>query len=218
MTAKPLIEVCVDRLEALLEAQTVGADRIELCSRLDLDGLTPQPELLAAALERSRIPVVVMVRPRPGPFQVSALELAALEAQVHAVRELGVAGVVLGAITDDGRIDRPALERLRTAAGGVPMVFHRAFDRCADLPRALEDLIDLGVQRVLTSGGAPTAWEGRAALRELVELAAGRIEILAGGGIRQPQLTDLLAATGVEQVHASVLLRREPYRSPTDTA
>ncbi len=207
MTAKPLIETCVDRLEAFLEAQERGAERIELCARLDLDGLSPDPELLSAALERARVPVVVMVRPRPGPFQVPPEDLEAMEAQVRALRERGPAGVVLGAITPDGRIDRPAMERFMAAADGLPVVFHRAFDRCADLPLALEELIDLGVRRVLTSGGAPSAWEGRAALRGLVERAAGRIEILAGGGIRPHNLADLLAATGVEQVHASVLLR-----------
>jgi copper homeostasis protein len=205
--AKPLIEVCVDRLEGLLEAQEGGADRIELCSRLDLDGLSPGPDLLALALERARVPVVVMVRPAPGPFQIGPEDLEAMLGELRALRGSGAAGAVLGAITGDGRVDRPALERLMDAADGLPVVFHRAFDRCADLQLALEDLIDLGVRRVLTSGGAPSAWEGRAALRELVERAAGRIEILAGGGVRDGLLADLLAATGVEQVHASVLLR-----------
>ena len=197
----------MDRLEGLLRAQDGGADRIELCSRLDLDGLSPGPELLAQALERARIPVVVMVRPLPGPFQVGPGDLEAMLGEVRDLRGSGAAGVVLGAITDEGHVDRPALERLMEAADGLPVVFHRAFDRCADLRLALEQLIDLGVRRVLTSGGAPTAWEGRAALRELVELAAGRIEVLAGGGVRDEHLGDLLAATGVEQVHASVLLR-----------
>jgi copper homeostasis protein len=205
--AQPLIEVCVDRLEALREAQHGDADRIELCSRLDLDGLSPVPELLDAALADARIPVVAMVRPRPGPFQVSPEDLELMQSELRALRGRGLAGVVLGAITDDGRVDRPAMRRLMAAAGDLPVVFHRAFDRCADLPRALEELIDLGVRRVLTSGGAPSAWEGRAALRALVERAAGRIEILAGGGVRDHVLADLLAATGVEQVHASVLLR-----------
>jgi copper homeostasis protein len=207
VTAKVLFEVCVDRPETLREARAGGADRIELCSRLDLDGLSPEPQLLEAALAGTRIPVVAMVRPRPGPFQVSAEDLELMRAELRALRGRGLAGVVLGAITDDGRVDRPAMQSLMAAAGDLPVVFHRAFDRCADLPGALEDLIDLGVRRVLTSGGAPSAWEGRAALRALVERAAGRIEILAGGGVRDAVLADLLAATGVEQVHASVLLR-----------
>lgn len=196
----------MDNLEALLGAQERGVDRFELCSRLDLDGLSPGAGLLDAALERARVPVVVMVRPLPGPFQVAPEVLLAMEDQVRSLRRRGPAGVVLGAITPDGRIDRPALRRLVEAADGLPVVFHRAFDRCADLPRALEDLIELGVRRVLTSGGAPTAWEGRATLRALVERAAGRIEIQAGGGVRDHNLADLLAATGVEQVHASVPL------------
>lgn len=197
----------MDNLEALLGAQEGGVDRIELCSRLDLDGLSPGAGLLEAALERARVPVVVMVRPLPGPFRLAPEELLAMEDQVRSLRARGPAGVVLGAITPDGRVDRPALQRLVEAADGLPVVFHRAFDRCADLPRALEDLIELGVRRVLTSGGAPTAWEGRATLRTLVERAAGRIEVLAGGGVRDHNLADLLAATGVEQVHASVPLR-----------
>jgi copper homeostasis protein len=202
-----LIEVCVDDLEGLQAAQAEGADRIELCARLDLDGLSPGPELLAGALARARVPVVVMVRPRPGPFQVAPDVLEAMLAEVRALRDSPAAGVVLGAITAQGRVDRAALARLVEAAGDLPVVFHRAFDRCADLPAALEDLVDLGVRRVLTSGGAPTAWEGRAALRELVERAAGRIEVRAGGGGRDGHLAQLLAATGVEQVHASVPLR-----------
>lgn len=207
MTVHPLIEVCVDSRSAFLEARDGGADRIELCSRLDLDGLSPEPQLLDLALAGGGIPVVAMVRPRPGPFQVAPEDLERMQSELRDLRGRGLAGVVLGAITDDGRVDRSAMRRLMAAAGDLPVVFHRAFDRCADLPRALEELIDLGVRRVLTSGGAPSAWEGRAALRALVERAAGRIEILAGGGVREPVLADLLAATGVEQVHASVLLR-----------
>ena len=196
----------MDRLDGLLEAQEGGAERIELCVRLDLDGLSPGPELVAEALLRSRIPVVVMVRPRPGPFRVGTEELETMLAEVRGLRGSGAAGVVLGVLTGDGRVDRAALARLVDAAGDLPVVFHRAFDRCADLPRALEDLVDLGVRRVLTSGGAATAWQGRVLLRELVERAAGRIEVLAGGGVRDEHLAELVAATGVEQVHASVLL------------
>jgi len=150
--------------------------------------------------------VVVMVRPRPGPFQLAPGDLEAMLGEVRALRGSGAAGVVLGAITREGRVDRPALERLLDAAGDLPVVFHRAFDRCADLPAALDELIELGVRRVLTSGGAASAWQGRAALRALVERAAGRIEVLAGGGVREEHLAELVAATGVEQVHASVLL------------
>lgn len=207
MAATPLIEVCVDRPERLLEAQEGGAQRIELCSRLDLDGLSPGPDWLEEALARACVPLVVMVRPSPGPFQVGPEDLAVMLDEVRGLRSRAVAGVVLGAITADGRIDREAVGRLVEAAGDLPVVFHRAFDRTADPLGALEDLVDLGVRRVLTSGGAASAWQGRAMLRALVERAAGRIEVLAGGGVRDDHLADLLAATGVEQVHASVLLR-----------
>lgn len=203
----PLIEVCVDSLDSLARAQAGGAQRLELCSRLDLDGLSPGPELLEAALAAACVPVVVMVRPSPGSFVTQPADLARMRVEVAALSIRPVAGVVLGLLTSEGRVDRSAVASLVELAGPLPVVFHRAFDRCHDLLEALEDLVDLGVTRILTSGGAPNAYDGRARLRELLERAAGRIEILAGGGIRDHNLAALLAATGVEQVHASLPLR-----------
>jgi copper homeostasis protein len=140
------------------------------------------------------------VRPLPGPFTPDPEELARMVAEVAEATALGVHGVVLGALTAAREIDREALARLLDAADGLPMTFHRAFDRTAEPRRAWEDLRELGIDRVLTSGGARTAWEGRGLLRELV--AAGGPTVLAGGGVRGAHAEELVAETGVTEVHA----------------
>lgn len=199
-----LLEVCVDHLAALESAQAAGAGRIELCARLDLDGLSPGPELLDAALAVARVPLCVMVRPRAGDFVLRPGELERMTAEVRSLRERRVAGVVLGLLTRDGEIDAGATGELIALARPLQVTFHRAFDRARDPARALETLIELGVDRVLTSGSAPTAWEGRAALRALVEQAHGRIAVMAGGKVRADHAQALLEATGVDELHASV--------------
>ncbi len=200
----PLLEICADSLAALDAAQASGAGRIELCARLDLGGLSPSPPLLEAALARSRIPVHVMVRPRPGDFVAREAEIETMLRQVSALKRHPIAGVVLGLITPDGGVDREGVARLVGAARPLEVTFHRAFDQLRDPSRGLEDLIALSVERVLTSGGAPTAYEGRAALRSLVVQARGRIVVMAGGGVRAGNAAAILAESGVAELHASV--------------
>lgn len=200
----PLLEVCIDSIPGLRAAEAAGAGRIELCSRLDLGGLSPSPDLLADARESSRLPLHVMVRPREGGFVHAPREIDAMEAEVRSLRELGVAGVVFGALTPDRSVDIPAIARLTAAARPLSLTFHRAFDEAADLDQALEDLVRLGVDRVLTSGGAPDAFAGRRRLAELVARAAGRIVVMAGGGVRPENVLAILSETGVAEVHGSV--------------
>ena len=195
-----LVEACVVDREEAVNAVSAGANRLELCVDLVHDGLTPPPALVEEVLGAVAVPVRTMVRPLPGPFTPDPEELARMVAEVAEATALGVHGVVLGALTAAREIDREALARLLDAADGLPMTFHRAFDRVADPRRAWEDLCELGVDRVLTSGGATTAWEGRGLLRELV--AAGGPTVLAGGGVRGTHAEELVAATGVGEVHA----------------
>ena len=205
-----LLEVCVDSIASLAAAQEAGAGRIELCARLDLDGLSPTAELLEQALVIARVPVCVMVRPRAGEFVVRAGERERMAGEVRALRERRVVGVVLGLLTSAGEIDMEATRNLVELARPLSVTFHRAFDQARDPAAALERLIELGVDRVLTSGGAPTAWEGRATLRALVERARGRITVMAGGNVRADHAQALLDATGVDELHASVPFALRP--------
>jgi copper homeostasis protein len=199
-----LLEVCVDGIGRLAAAQDAGAGRIELCARLDLDGLSPSDELLEQALAIARVPVCVMVRPCAGEFVLRAGELERMADEVRALRERRVAGAVLGALTRAGEIDVVATRKLVELARPLQVTFHRAFDQTRDPAQALEQLIELGVDRVLTSGSAPSAWEGRAALRALVEQARGRITVMAGGKVRADHAQALLDETCIRELHASV--------------
>jgi copper homeostasis protein len=211
-----MLEVCVDSIAGLLAAEAGGAQRIELCARLDLGGLSPARELLDAAIARTRLPLHVMVRPRAGDFVATAAEVLAMEAEIAGLRDRGgVAGVVFGVLTPAGRVDVAATRRLLAAARPLSVTFHRAFDASADLDQALEDLVELGVDRILSSGGAADAYAGRARLGELVRRARGRLVVMAGGGVRPGNVAAILAETGVLEVHGSVPLRlpgREGYR------
>lgn len=202
MRPPTLLEVCVDSRAALERAVAGGARRLEACSRLDLGGLSPARELLEACL-RTGLPVAVMVRPRAGDFAPTAEELETMRREIAALRERGPAAVVVGALRSDRTIDADALRELVAAARPLEVVFHRAFDQVPNRSAALETLIELGVDRVLTSGGAPTAFEGRHEIRRLFELARGRIEILPGGGIRAGNWREVAAAVDWAQIHAS---------------
>lgn len=205
--AMTVLEVCVDSLDALQAAQGGGAQRIELCERLDLGGLSPSRDLLEQASAVARVPLMVMVRPRAGDFVYTLAELDAMERELATLRELGVSGAVLGALTTAGDVDRAALERLLRAARPLDVTFHRAFDEARDLFAALDVLMDLGIDRVLTSGGKPDAFAGRGVLRALVERASGRMVVMAGGGVREHNVRSIVAATHVLEVHSSTWFR-----------
>lgn len=201
-----LLEVCVENAEAAVRAVEGGAGRIELCADLAEDGLTPTAREIRATLEAVDVPVHVMVRCRPGGFHYEEFELERMEIQAEMARELGAHGLVIGALTGDDEVDRDAVQRLLERSGDLPVTFHRAFDHVADPGAALDELMSLKIERLLTSGGAPTAWEGRAMLRALVQRAAGRIVVMAGGGVRQHNVRELVAETGVVEVHSSTPL------------
>jgi copper homeostasis protein len=196
-----LVEACVDTVASALAAEAGGAGRIELCANLVEGGTTPSAGTIALARERLGIPLFVIVRPRGGDFLHDADEVETMRRDVESARRLGADGVVIGALTADGRVDAAATRLLVDAARPMRVTFHRAFDAARDLSEALETLIALGVDRVLTSGGAASALEGAAALGALVRQAGERIVILAGGGLTPATVGAVVAASGVREVH-----------------
>lgn len=204
-----LVEVCVDDLAGVLAAERAGADRVEVCADLCVGGTTPSAGLVETILATvRRIGVQLMVRPRGGDFVMDGDErrvmLADIRSIVAASRDAPVpVGIVLGALLPDGRVDEPTLTALVDAAGPVPVTFHKAFDATRDPLEAYDVLAGHGVERVLTSGGAPTALEGARTLAELVRRSAapGSPAVLAGGSVRAGSVADIVARTGVREVH-----------------
>lgn len=201
MTAQVLVEACVDSLEGATAAEASGAGRLELCGPGE-GGLTPSPGLLVGVLASARIPVHVMIRPREGGFVYSVDELAAMAASVEMAKAAGAQGVVFGILTEDGELDEERMAQLIARARPMRVACHRAFDATVEADRSLEVLLSLGVDLVLTSGHAKTALEGAAQLRRHQEVAAGRMVILAGGGIRGPNVREVVAKSGVRELHA----------------
>jgi len=198
-----LLEICIESLAGSRAAVAGGADRLELCAELSVGGLTPAPDLLEAVLQESRVPVVVLVRPRPDNFVYGQDELASMGRSVRAMVDAGAQGVTVGVLQADGQINRAAMEVLIEQARPAEVCFHRAFDCVPDQTIALEGLIDMGVQRVLTSGGSADATEGTGALASLVERARGRIVVMPGGGVRPGNARALAEATGASALHSS---------------
>lgn len=205
------LEICAGSIQSALAAQAGGAHRVELCQSLEQGGLTPSWGLVRQARALLTIPVFVLIRPRPGSFAYDAHELAIMQADIRACQELGCAGVVLGVLTPDNRVDVARTQALVQLAHPLPVTFHRAFDDCPDLPTALEDVVATGCQRLLTSGGQPTARAGLAALAALGQQAAGRLSLMPGAGITPATLPTLLAHTGACEFHASA---RRPQPAP----
>ncbi|KAF0115145.1 MAG: cutC [Rhodobacteraceae bacterium] len=195
------LEVCVDTAEGLAEAVVGGADRIEVCAALALGGLTPSAGLMALAA-RCGVPVVAMIRPRAGGFVWSDAEIAMMEAEIAAARAAGLAGVVLGALLPDGRLDEAVLRRLIAAANGLELVLHRCIDLVPDMAEGLEVGVTLAFHRILTSGGEATAEAGAARIAAMVARSAGRITIMPGSGVT-PDNAGMLKGLGIAEIHAS---------------
>lgn len=197
-----VIEAAVESLDAALAAARGGADRLELCANLDVGGTTPSTELLAAVKSRVDIPVFAMIRPRGGSFVYTPAERDAMRRDIASVREHGADGVVLGLLDERTCVDVRAMRDVLGDAGDLPVTFHRAFDEIADRLSALDTLVELDIDRVLTSGGAPTALAGAESIRDLAEHAGDAIRIMAGGGVRGHNAADLVRRTGVRELHA----------------
>jgi copper homeostasis protein len=202
------LEICCGSLDDALEAEAGGADRVELCSSLFFGGLTPSFGSIAEATRRLRIPAIVMVRPRGGGFCYTEPEFGVMQADAEAAIAQGVAGLVFGVLTPDGAIDRARTARLRDLADGREAVFHRAFDVTPDPFRALDELVDLGITRVLTSGQQDTVAEGIELIARLVDYAGDRIQVMPGGGIKPFQFDDVIAKTGCREIHVAAWTTR----------
>jgi copper homeostasis protein len=199
-----LLEVIATSPADCAAAQTGGADRIELCSAMPLGGLTPSLGLLIEARAAVRLPIMAMIRPRPGGFAYSDADFAVMLRDAELALAHGADGIVFGCLQPGGQVD---INRVRTfvqLAGCKETVFHRAFDVVPDPYPALDALIALGVTRILSSGQKPSALEGAANLAAYREHAGGRLQVLPGGGITVDNVRDLLRLTGAEQVHASL--------------
>ena len=203
MSMEYFLESCCTDVEQIRRAQEAGARRIELCEKLAVGGVTPSAELLKAAISVAKVPVNVLVRPRGGDFVFSAAEADTMLRDIELCREAGAAAVVIGALDSRGEVDMPLMRRLCDAASGMSVTFHRAFDVCADPIAAVEDVLALGCDRLLTSGHESDAFKGRFFIAELVERAAGRIIVMPGCGVRRSNIARIAADTGAVEFHAS---------------
>ncbi|WP_430467338.1 copper homeostasis protein CutC [Winogradskyella ouciana] len=196
------LEICANSYQSAKNAQKAGAHRIELCQELSVGGITPSYGLLKQVIEHFNIPVFVLIRPRGGNFMYSKDEFEIMKHDIEVCKELGCAGMVSGVLKDDKNIDIERTKELVELSKPLEFTFHRAFDEVKNPKVALERLIELGVHRVLTSGQQKTAEEGLELLKELNDIANGRITILAGGGVNSQNALKFKQA-GLKEFHAS---------------
>ena len=199
-----MVEVCANGVESCLAAQEGGADRVELCAGIPEGGTTPSyGEIKVARRVLTTTRLHVIIRPRGGDFLYSDLEVERMAQDIGMCRDLGVDGVVFGCLKADGTIDVEKNRYLMECSRGMSVTMHRAFDRAADPQRALEEIIDLGFDRILTSGQQPKAVQGVELLAKLNRQAAGRIILMAGSGVTEQNIRDIREATGLHEFHFS---------------
>lgn len=198
-----ILEIAANSVASALAAQEGGAGRVELCTALELGGLTPSRAQIALAREHLHIPLYVLIRPRAGDFLYSELECETMRRDIEVCGALGCDGVVIGALDADGGVDVARCRTLIAAANGMGITFHRAFDLSREPAQALEDIVALGCERILTSGAQASAPDGAALIRELVVQAAGRLVVMPGAGVTAHNIAALAAATGAHEFHAS---------------
>lgn len=206
MTTAISVEICSPGAEAALKAQETGADRVELCRDLQTGGLTPSYDDIILAGESLHIDLNVLIRPREGDFVYNAKEVATMLEQIRFCGESGlVDGVVIGALTPSGEVDIPVCGKLVEEARkhSLSVTFHRAIDEPGDIFGRLRDVMSLGVDRVLSSGGAATAEEGIPVLKEMVRLSAGRVSVMPGCGVTPDNAVKILNATLAHEIHGS---------------
>ncbi|MCC1482978.1 copper homeostasis protein CutC [Winogradskyella immobilis] len=207
-----LLEVCANSYQSAINAQKAGAHRIELCQELSVGGVTPSYGLLKQVIKKLNIPVFVLIRPRSGHFVYTDIEFEIMKMNIQTCKEIGCTGIVSGVLRGDKTIDIKRTKELVELSRPLPFTFHRAFDEVVNPKEALEDLIDLGVERVLTSGQETSAEKGIELLKELNCIANNRIILLAGGGINSEnarKFKDL----ALKEIHASASTVREKEES-----
>ena len=204
MATERLLEITVESLDTALAAERGGADRIELCAELTHGGVTPPVATLRKVHDELEIPVFAIIRPRAGNFVYTDAEFATMLRFVGTARDLALDGVVLGVLSLDNTVDIDRTRELVEAARPLEVTFHRAFDNTPDLQRALEDVIQTGATRILTSGGANGAPEGSAALRKLVAAAGDRITVMPGTGLHAANIGKVAAETRAREFHSGL--------------
>ncbi len=197
------IEICANSVASCVEAQNGGAYRVELCAGIPEGGTTPSHGEISVARELLDIKLNVIIRPRGGDFLYSEIEHKTMLKDIEIARQLGVDGVVIGCLTADGDIDMVKNRELIQAAGDMSVTFHRAFDKCRNPHKALEQIVELGCERILTSGQKPKAEQGVSLLKEIVELAGDRIIIMPGSGVNEDNISYIAEATGAKEFHIS---------------
>ena len=198
---RPLIEICLEDVKSVLAAQEGGADRVELCSDLFEGGLTPSLGTVLTAKKLAKIPINCMIRPRGGDFCYSDLEFQAMKEDILAFKQAGVNGIVFGILTPEGDVDMERSREVIKLARPLSVTFHRAFDMTRDPYKALEDLIELGVDRVLTSGQEASVPEGADLLADLVKKADDRIIVMPGCGISERNFPKIHAKINAKEYH-----------------
>ncbi|MEM7367586.1 MAG: copper homeostasis protein CutC [Bacteroidota bacterium] len=197
------LEICIDSVASALAAEAGGADRVELCDNLVEGGTTPSHGMVDLVKERCSLPIMMMIRPRGGDFFYTEEEYAVMKQNIRWAKSMGVQGVVFGILKQDGSIDLERNKELIELARPLEVTFHRAFDVCNDPLRALDELIVMGVDRLLTSGLQATAEQGIPLIRDLVQRQQNEINIMAGGGVRPHNVKKIIQETGIHEVHAT---------------
>jgi copper homeostasis protein len=203
------LEICIESVASALAAEQGGAQRVELCAYLAGGGTTPSAGMISLVRDSISIPVHVLIRPRRGDFLYSNEEMEIMKRDIQMCRELGIDGVVLGALTKDGDIDLAKTQELIDNAGTMSVTFHRAFDLTRNPLEALDQLLSLNIDRLLTSGQQETALQGISLIKQLQECAGSKLIIMPGSGINPENVLDIVSQTGVQEVHASVRSRVE---------
>ncbi len=205
-----ILEICASTIESALNAQNGGADRIELCTHLEVGGLTPSHGMIVLARELVDLPIHVLIRPRAGSFVYSALELEQMKEDIKFCQEVGCEGVVIGVLNPDRTVNENSIRMLIEAGAGLDVTFHRAFDEVPNPFDALESLVTLDVNRLLTSGQASTAIGGYGLIESLLKEADGEITIMPGGGVRPENIANLLSC-GASEFHSSAINEGERH-------
>jgi copper homeostasis protein len=207
-----LLEICAYNIQSCIIAEKAGASRIELCADPTAGGTTPSYGTIDYALDKISIPIFPMIRPRGGNFVYDANELTIMKKDILTVREMGCPGIATGVLLNDGNIDTETMKRIVDWAHPMSVTCHKAFDRTPDALKALEDIISTGCARILTSGLKDTAINGATTIAQLVTLAANRIIIMPGGGVRSTKIAQLIIEIKATEYHSSGLLTKgEPY-------
>ncbi len=201
--SKYKFEICANSVESCIAAQEGGADRVELCANIPEGGTTPSFGMIKEARKAIHIGLNVIIRPRGGDFLYSPSEINQMIYDIEIVKTLGVDGLVFGCLTKEGEVDIKNMKILMEAAGNTPVTFHRAFDHCCKPLKALEEIIELGCVRILSSGLKPNALEGANTLAQLVKAAGTRIIIMPGAGVCENNIAEIAKITGAKEFHFS---------------